>query len=73
MARVKSGRVFSVENKDRKLGSALNYNAVWVENQDGRNERCLLFTENELKVAKARADKNREDLLSKSGLTDFFD
>lgn len=73
MTRVKSGRIFRVVNKLRKLGANLNYNVVWVEDESGKNERVLCFTDNELKVAKARADKNREDLLTKSALTDFFD
>lgn len=42
-----------VTNKDRRFGSADNY--IRINN--------LLFTENEIKVAKKRAEKNKEDLI----------
>lgn len=41
-----------VINKERKFGSAEKY--IRINN--------LLFTENEIKVAKLRAEKNKEDL-----------
>lgn len=47
-----SNNIFKVENKDRVFGSANEY--VRINN--------LLFTENEIKLAKKRAEKNKEDL-----------
>lgn len=73
MARVKQGRVIKVENQDRKFGSALSYNAIWIEDSNGKNERCVLFTDDELKKAEERANKNIEDLTKKSFLTDLLD
>lgn len=73
MTRVKQGRIIQVENQDRVFGSALSYKAVWVEDSNGKNERCLLFTDDELKHAEERANKNIEDLTKKSFLTDLLD
>lgn len=73
MARVKQGRIIEVDNTERVFGSALKYNAVWVEDFDGDNERCLLFTEDEIKVAEERAAKNIEDLTKRSFVTDLLD
>lgn len=71
--RVKLGRLIRVENTDRTFGSADVYIAVQVEDADGSNERCLLFTEKELEAAQERADNNKEDLTTKSFLTDLLD
>lgn len=48
---VKAGHVIPVYNKDRKVFSNAKkvYNSIWVEDAKGKNERCLLFTDNELK------------------------
>ena len=73
MSRVKRGRISEVDNTDRVFGSALKYNAVWVEDIDGNNERCLLFTADEIKKADERAKRNIEDLTKKSFITDLTD
>jgi hypothetical protein len=44
-----------------------------VEDANGRNERCLLFTPAQLRVAEERARKNREDLPKKDRLFDVID
>jgi hypothetical protein len=72
-ARIKKGRLIRVENTERTFGSADVYVAVQVENADGSNERCLLFTEKELEAAQERADKNKEDLTNRSFITDLLD
>lgn len=71
MRRTKRGLIQEVDNKERNLGSAIKYLAVWVE----RNgvEFCLLFTEHEINVAKERSEKNEEDIPKKSFLTDLTD
>jgi hypothetical protein len=71
--KVKQGRLIRVENTERTFGSADVYIAVQVEDADGSNERCLLFTEKELEAAQERADKNKEDLTTKSFLTNVLD
>lgn len=73
MARVIRGRLIPVPNTERKFGSADHYQAVWVEDEDGSNECCLLFTDREIQVAKQRAEENKEDLTHKSWLTDATD
>lgn len=74
-ARVKAGRLISVFNdKRRKFSNAKKtYHALWIEDEDGGNERCLLFTDNELKRAEYRAKRNPEDCPDKSFLTDLLD
>lgn len=71
--KVKQGRLIRVENTERTFGSADVYIAVQVENADGSNERCLLFTEKEIQAAQERADKNKEDLTNRSFITDLLD
>jgi hypothetical protein len=73
MARVKQGRIIEVDNKERVFGSALSYKAIWVEDSDGKNERCLLFTDKEIEDAHDRAKKNIEDLTDRSFLTELLD
>jgi hypothetical protein len=73
--KVKAGRLIKVWNSEKKKFSnaAASYVSVWVEDADGKNERCLLFTEKELKRAEERATKNAEDLTNKSFFTNFLD
>ena len=71
--RVKTGRLIRVWNTLKKKNENKGYVSVWVEDADGKNERCLLFTEKEIARAELRASKNVEDLTSKSFLTDFTD
>jgi hypothetical protein len=71
--RVKAGRLIRVWNTLRKKNEKKGYVSVWVEDADGSNERCLLFTEKELERAELRATKNLEDLTKKNFLTDITD
>lgn len=73
MAKIKKGRLISVENQDRKFGSAPFYIAVQVENSNGKNERCLLFTDDEIKKAEERAKRNPGDLTKKGWLVNLLD
>jgi len=73
MAKVVKGRLISVENADRVFGSAPYYIAIQVENADGSNERCLLFTDAEIAKAEERARKNPEDLTEKGFFTNLLD
>ena len=74
-AEAKKGRLIPVYNLGRRKFSSANkfYYAIHVEDANGDNERCLLFTENELKKAQERAEKNPEDLPKKGWLRDLTD
>lgn len=54
-----------VVNKDRKLGAASDYYAVWVKDDNG-TDIPLLFTQRELVQAMDRAKANPEDLPARS-------
>lgn len=71
--KIRSGRLQKVDNKHRKFGSALEYFALWVEDSNGKNERCILFTADEIKKAEERSNRNPEDLTKKSFLTNLLD
>lgn len=71
--KVVKGRLISVGNIDRKFGSAESYIAIQVEDADGGNERCILFTNAEIAKAEERAKKNPEDLTEKGFFTNLFD
>lgn len=71
--KIVKGRLISVENKNRAFGSAKSYIAVQVEDSDGENQRCILFTDAEIARAEERAKKNPEDLTKKGFFTDLFD
>lgn len=73
--KIKAGRLVKVWNTEKKKFSnaAPKYVSVWVEDADGKNERCLLFTEKQIQVAEERAKKNQEDLTTKSFFTNLTD
>lgn len=72
---VVKGRLIRVRNLKRPVftTAARDYFAVQVEDANGKNERCLLFTENEIRVAKKRAARNPEDLTKKGFVVDMID
>ncbi len=70
---VKAGRLIKIFNRNRQGNENVFYTAVWVEDTDGTNERCLLFTEKELERAEKRSLKNPEDWVKKSFFTDLLD
>ena len=47
---VKLGRAIRVRNLNPKKGEVDFYIAIQVEDLDGKNERCILFTEHELEL-----------------------
>ena len=71
--RVKTGRLIRVWNTLRKKNENAGYVSVWIEDANGKNERCLLFTEKEIERAEKRAARNMEDLTKKDLLTDLLD
>jgi hypothetical protein len=75
LVKVKAGRLIRVWNTEKAKFSnaAPEYISVWVEDANGENERCLLFTNHEIQVAEERAKKNEEDLTSKNIFTDLID
>lgn len=72
---VKMGRLIKVVNtKKPKLSNAKDvYWAVQVEDANGKRERCILLTDNELRRAEHRASRNQEDLTKKGFFTDTLD
>ena len=70
---VKAGRIIRVKNSKQHRMASPVYHSVWVEDADGENERCLLFTARELAVAEARAAKNPEDIPEKGMIQDMLD
>lgn len=73
LVRVKSGRLIRVWNQKKKTNAKASYVSIWVEDANGDNERCLLFTEKEIKRAQQRSEKNMEDLTNKGFITDLLD
>lgn len=71
--RIKAGRLVRVWNRHPHPAAKPKYVSVWVEDADGGNERCLLFTQREIDVAEHRARKNKEDLTKKHWFTDLLD
>ncbi len=71
--RVKPGRLIRVWNTEKRKAENIGYVSVWVEDANGKNERCLLFTEKEIERAEYRASRNLEDLTKKGFLTDLTD
>ena len=73
--KIKAGRLIKVWNTEKKKFSnaSAKYVSVWVEDADGTNERCLLFTEQQIAVAEKRAKANQEDLTEKSLFNNLID
>lgn len=74
---VTMGKMIHVENTDvnRKYNELPVYVAVWVENAEGTEKQCLLFTDGEIERAVKRAAKNPEDhtkLTKKGWLSRIF-
>lgn len=57
----KVGLIKQIVNKERRIGESLSYVSIWVIDDYG-NEKCLLFTDNEIKIAESRTQKNQEDI-----------
>lgn len=60
---VTMGKMIHVENTDenRKYNELPIYVAVWVEDAESNEKKCLLFTDGEIERATKRALKNPED------------
>ncbi len=74
-ARVKAGRLIPVYNTERKKFSraSVKYFALWVEDANGKNERCLLLTEADIAKMEKRASKNGSDVPMKGRMVDLLD
>jgi hypothetical protein len=70
--KAKMGHLITVPNVNRKFGSARHYVFTRAQDEKGR-EGGLLFTPNELAVARERARKNPEDVLKAAWLVDVLD
>jgi len=56
---VKLGQLITIENKERKKFENEKYVSLQVEEEDGSNERCILFTEKEVNTFKEIDSKNK--------------
>lgn len=66
------GDTILVENTERKFGENAKYYYIRAQFPDGK-EQALLFTEHEMSIAIARAEKNAEDLPKINWLRDIID
>lgn len=66
------GDIQPVENKDKHFAANSKYNYIRVQDET-KTELHLLFTDNEIKRAKERANKNTEDLPEVSWIRNIFD
>lgn len=79
-AKVKMGRLMEVIDKDTRKDEdeVIDYTdrikyVVWVEDSDGKNERPLMLTAEQIKAAEKLAAENPEDIPQRSLLTDIMD
>lgn len=74
-AKAKAGRLIRVWNTERKKFSRenLQYTALWVEDANGKNERCWLLTDSEIKRLEYRSERNKEDWTKKGFWEDLMD
>lgn len=66
------GDAITVENKDRKFGSATHYIYIRLQSENG-DEKEYLFTSAELVKADVRARSNKEDLPEIGWLRNLID
>jgi len=73
--RVKAGRLIRVENTNvPKLSNAKReYFSVWVEDANGKNERCWFLTDKDVERLEHRSQRNKEDWTKKGLLTGILD
>ena len=74
-SRIVAGRLIRVSNisKRKFSNSKDDYLSVWVEDANGKNERCLLFTDREIKLAETRSKRNPDNITTKPFLQDLID
>jgi len=70
---VKMGRLIPVWNQDPRKRAKPLYISLRVEDPDGSNERCLLFTQAQIDTAQRRANANPEDCPKVGILMDLLD
>lgn len=58
----RNARLFKVVNKNREINSNKEYLAFKAKHPNAKTSTLFMFTEYELKVAKVRADKNKDEL-----------
>lgn len=67
------GDLQSVDNTNKHWAANSKYSYIRVQADDNNSEFHLLFTDAELKRAKERADKNKEDLPYTTWIRNLFD
>jgi hypothetical protein len=73
-ATITAGKLIPVWNLKRKEFSNAKkwYYAVWTENEEAKDEKCILLTKCGVAVARERAELNPEDLLDKPTFMSLF-
>jgi len=46
------GKLVPIENNNKKVNENENYYALWIEDKDESNERCLILSDGDLKLIK---------------------
>jgi len=66
MTKIQAGCLYLVKNCDKRgfSNAKSQYYAIWIENDEGKEERALLMTARELGVIEQRSLNNPEDKLS---------
>lgn len=72
-AAVKQGRLVPMWNQGHEDNVDEWFYALWVEDHDGRNERCIVLTRQMLAKAEKLAGLNKEDLPAKPLIRDLLD
>ena len=70
--KVRMGKLIRVVNKGRKAGANLTYLLTKIQDENGY-EFYALFTDHQIDVALARAEKNPEDVVQTTWLRDMLD
>jgi hypothetical protein len=72
---IKAGRLVEVVNTNvPKLSNASKqYFSIWVEDADGKNERCWFLTAKDVEKLEHRSQRNKEDWTKKGILVDLLD
>jgi hypothetical protein len=75
MKKTRVGRLVKIKNLKRNNFSTEkeSYIAVIVKDEDGSNEKCLLFTDAEMHKAELRAIRNPEDNIGKTFISSLID
>lgn len=72
---IKAGRLIKIQNTNVPTlsNASKEYFSVWVEDADGKNERCWFLTSKDVERLEHRSKKNKEDWTKKGIITNLLD